>query len=167
MNNQQSTAQAQPTGANAQPASNPVAQYIEQSRNEWMTAISDMNASMTSLPKLNELINIIYTKRMEAVETYHKINDIILSRNKAYMATFTAMFNAIKLNGYNGMRFSSDQAIQRQLEVDLADQKEAVDLLKSHNDFMEETIETLDDMIYGIKYKIRVYELINGINQVR
>ena len=73
------------------------------------------------------------------------------------------MFNNIKINGYNGMRFTTDQSIARQVEVDLQDKKELIDLLVSQNAFIKETISTIDNIIYAIKDKIKIKEMLNGM----
>ena len=76
------------------------------------------------------------------------------------------MFNSIKVNGFNGIRLNTDQAISRQVECELQDKKEVIDLLNNHNNFMKETIQTIDNIIYGINQKVKIHALINGINNI-
>ena len=61
------------------------------------------------------------------------------------------------------MRFTTDQSIARQVEVDLQDKKELIDLLVSQNAFIKETISTIDNIIYAIKDKIKIKEMLNGM----
>ena len=138
-------------------------EMLTEQRVKWTKEIEDLNASMSSLVKVDELMNTVYSKRQSAVDYYYAMNNVILKQSKEYKASFNDMFNKIKINGYNGMRFTSDQGIQRQVEVDLQDKKELIDLLVSQNAFIKETIATIDNIIYAIKDKIKIKEMLNGM----
>ena len=45
----------------------------------------------------------------------------------------------------------------------LQDKKELIDLLVSQNAFIKETISTIDNIIYAIKDKIKIKEMLNGM----
>jgi hypothetical protein len=132
-------------------------------REKWTKDITELNEMMKTLVKVDELMNIIYSKRQEAVDYYYAMNGVILKQSKEYKALYNQMFNNIKINGYNGMRFTSDQGISRQVEVDLQDKKEVIDLLVSQNAFIKETISTIDNIIFAIKDKIKIKEMLNGM----
>lgn len=140
-----------------------VDEMLTEQRAKWTKEIEDLNASMSSLVKVDELMNTVYSKRQAAVDYYYAMNNVILKQSKEYKASFNKMFNEIKINGFNGMRFSSDQGIQRQVEVELQDKKELIDLLVSQNGFIKETISTIDNIIYAIKDKIKIKEMLNGM----
>lgn len=132
-------------------------------RQQWTEDINKLNELMKDLVKVDELMNIIYAKRQSAVDYYYAMASVIVKQSKDYKATYNNMFNNIKINGYNGMRFTSDQGIQRQVEVDLQDKKVVIDLLVSQNNFIKETISTIDNIIYAIKDKIKIKEMLNGM----
>ena len=136
---------------------------LTEQRAKWTKEIEELNASMASLVKVDELMNTIYAKRQAAVDYYYAMNNVILKQSKEYKAMYNTMFNNIKINGYNGMRFTTDQSIARQVEVDLQDKKELIDLLVSQNAFIKETISTIDNIIYAIKDKIKIKEMLNGM----
>lgn len=123
---------------------------LTQQRQKWTKEIEELNNQMQTLPKLNELLNVIYGKRQSAVEYYYAMNGVILKQSKEYKKLYNDMFNNIKINGYNGMRFTTDQSISRQVETELQDRKEIIDLLTNQNNFMKDTISTIDNLIYGI-----------------
>ena len=102
---------------------------LTEQRAKWTNEIEDLNASMSSLVKVDELMNTVYAKRQAAIDYYYAMNNVILKQSKEYKAIYNTMFNNIKINGYNGMRFTTDQSIARQVEVDLQDKKELIDLL--------------------------------------
>ena len=138
-------------------------EMLTEQRAKWTKEIEDLNASMSNLVKVDELMNTVYSKRQSAVDYYYAMNNVILKQSKEYKASFNKMFNEIKINGFNGMRFTSDQGIQRQVEVELQDKKELIDLLVSQNAFIKETIATIDNIIYAIKDKIKIKEMLNGM----
>ena len=138
-------------------------EILTEQRAKWTKEIEDLNTSMSSLIKVDELMNTVYSKRQAAVDYYYAMNNVILKQSREYNALYNKMFNDIKVNGYNGMRFTSDQSIARQVEVDLADKKELIDLLVSQNAFIKETIATIDNIIYAIKDKIKIKEMLNGM----
>lgn len=138
-------------------------EMLTEQRAKWTKEIEELNASMSSLVKVDELMNTVYSKRQSAVDYYYAMNNVILKQSKEYKASFNKMFNEIKINGFNGMRFTSDQGIQRQVEVELQDKKELIDLLVSQNAFIKETIATIDNIIYAIKDKIKIKEMLNGM----
>ena len=131
-------------------------EILTEQRAKWTKEIEDLNTSMSSLIKVDELMNTVYSKRQAAVDYYYAMNNVILKQSREYKALYNKMFNDIKVNGYNGMRFTADQSIARQVEVDLADKKELIDLLVSQNAFIKETIATIDNIIYAIKDKIKI-----------
>ena len=138
-------------------------EILTEQRAKWTKEIEDLNTSMSSLVKVDELMNTVYSKRQAAVDYYYAMNNVILKQSREYKALYNKMFNDIKVNGYNGMRFTADQSIARQVEVDLADKKELIDLLVSQNAFIKETIATIDNIIYAIKDKIKIEEMLNGM----
>ena len=138
-------------------------EILTEQRAKWTKEIEDLNTSMSSLIKVDELMNTVYSKRQAAVDYYYAMNNVILKQSREYKALYNKMFNDIKVNGYNGMRFTADQSIARQVEVDLADKKELIDLLVSQNAFIKETIATIDNIIYAIKDKIKIKEMLNGM----
>lgn len=136
---------------------------LTQQRQKWTSEIEALNSGMQSIPKLNELLNTVYTKRQNAVEYYYAMNGVILKQSKEYKKLYNDMFNNIKINGYNGMRFTTDQSIARQVETELQDRKEIIDLLTNQNNFIKDTISTIDNIIFGINQKIKIHEMINGL----
>lgn len=132
----------------------------------WVSEITNLNEGLKTMPKLDEMLNTVYIKRQNAVDYYYAMNGVVLKQTKEYKAQYNSMFNSIKVNGFNGIRLNTDQAISRQVECELQDKKEVIDLLNNHNNFMKETIQTIDNIIYGINQKVKIHALINGINNI-
>jgi hypothetical protein len=132
-------------------------------REKWTAEITAMNELMKTIPKVDELLGTIYAKRQEAVDYYHSMNNVILKQMREYKKLSNDMFNNIKVNGYNGLRMPNDTAISRCVETELMDKKAVIDLLTNHNNFIKETKDTIDNLIYGINQKIKVAEMLNGL----
>ena len=153
-NNQQTKTQQQPLTLEEQ---------LNEHRNKWTTEITSLNEMMKTLPKVNDLLGIVYMKRQEAVDYYHSMNTVILKQMREYKRQSLNMFNTIKISGYNGVRLPNDSAIQKVVEVELIDEKSIIDLLTNHNNFIKESIATIDNLIYGINQKIKLGEILNGL----
>ncbi len=153
-NNQQTNTQQQPLTLEEQ---------LNEHRNKWTTEITSLNEMMKTLPKVNDLLGIVYMKRQEAVDYYHSMNTVILKQMREYKRQSLNMFNTIKISGYNGVRLPNDSAIQKVVEVELIDEKSIIDLLTNHNNFIKESIATIDNLIYGINQKIKLGEILNGL----
>lgn len=136
---------------------------LTQLQTKWTNEITELNNMMKTLPKLDELLNIIYTKRQEAVDYYHSMNSVILKQTKDYKQEFNTICTSIRMNGVNGIRMQNDTAIAKHAESVLLDKKIAVELLGNHNTYIKETIQTIDNMIYGINQKIKLAEILNGL----
>ena len=131
-------------------------------QDKWTAEVTELNKMMTTLPRLDELLGIIYTKRQEAVDYYHGINTVLLKQNKEYKAAYNQMVAVIRTHGVNGIRLQ-DSAIHKHVEGELLDKKSAMEQLSNHNNFIKETISTIDNMIYGINQKIKLAEILNGL----
>ncbi|WQJ53741.1 MAG: hypothetical protein [Wendovervirus sonii] len=147
----------------AEMTGNQVVDSFTKERKKWTYVLSKMNEEMKDLPHLDELQNKIYMKRQEAVDYFYGLNAVILSQTKLYKHEFNNQFNNIKVNGYNGIRFSTDQMISRHIEVMLQERKETIDMLTNQQNFIKDTISTIDNIIYGINTKVKIKEMLNGL----
>lgn len=136
---------------------------LKQYQDKWTNEITELNNMMKTLPRLDDLLNIVYTKRQEAVDYYHSMNSIILKQTKDYKLEFNTICTNIRVSGLNGIRMQNDTAITKHVEGVLIEKKLAIELLANHNTYIKETIQTIDNMIYGINQKIKLAEILNGL----
>lgn len=164
---QQPTQSQQPIQNQQQPPAQPQQPTLEdklkQLQDKWTNEITELNGMMKTLQRLDELLNIIYTKRQEAVDYYHNMNAVILKQTKEYKQEFNVICMNARINGVNGLRLQNDTAIQKHAEGVLLDKKAAIEQLGNHNTFIKETVQTIDNMIYGINQKIKLAEILNGL----
>lgn len=131
-------------------------------QDKWTDSIKDLNVQMKSLPTLADMMNEVYMKRQDAIDVYYGTMKILSARTRDYKSKAAVIYNAIK-SGQNGLRYTNESAINIQIEARLSAEKEVIDLLTNFTNFMKETIQTIDNIIYGINSKIKIHELINGL----
>jgi len=117
---------------------------------------------MKTLPELADMMNDVYIKRQEALDLYYGTMKILSKFNRNYKVSAAGIYNSLK-SGQNGLRYTNESAITMQIEAQLSKEKEVIDLLTLFTDFMKETVHTIDNIIYGINPKIKIYEMINGL----
>ena len=117
---------------------------------------------MKTLPELDTMMNEVYMKRQEALDLYYGTMKIQSARTRDYNNKAASIYNALK-GGQNGLRYTNEAAITMQIEAKLSAEKECIDLLSNFTNFMKETVQTIDNIIYGINAKIKIYEMINGL----
>ena len=148
-NNEQST----------QPAT--LEEYIAQHQQQWSNVISEMNSMMKKFTDLPDLQMTIYSKRQNALDYYfnllYQISAIKIKKKKQY----ASKYNNYKVNSQ--IRYNSDTAINAQIASDLADVSYKLTLLENHSKYMQETIKTIDNLIYAISNRIRIEELIQNV----
>lgn len=131
-----------------------------QLREEWENEIATMNEEMKTLPKLNDLINVIYTKRQKLVDLYYGTMGVLKKQVRLYTVKYAELYNQLKMNAQ--IRYT-ETALANQIEAQLMPLKEVIENLKTFTEFVYETMKTLDNMIYGVNNKIKIYELMNGL----
>ena len=131
-------------------------------QDKWNDYIRELNEKMKDINSLNELLNIVYSKRQDAIDLYYGIMKILSVRTRDYKSKASNIYNTLK-SGQAGLRYTNESAISTQIESKLIYEKETIDLLTNFTNYMKDTIQTIDNMIYGINNKIKLYEMINGL----
>lgn len=144
---------------NNQPAT--LEEYIAQHQQQWSNVILEMNNMMKKFVDLPDLQMTIYSKRQNALDYYFNLLYQISAMSKEYKKQYAAKYNSYKVNSQ--IRYNSDTAINAQIASDLADVSYKLTLLENHSKYMQETIKTIDNLIYAISNRIRIEELIQNV----
>ena len=144
---------------NNQPAT--LEEYIAQHQQQWSNVILEMNNMMKKFADLTDLQMTIYSKRQNALYYYFNLLYQISAMSKEYKKQYAAKYNSYKVNSQ--IRYNSDTAINAQIASDLADVSYKLTLLENHSKYMQETIKTIDNLIYAISNRIRIEELIQNV----
>ena len=144
---------------NTQPAT--LEEYIAQHQQQWSNVILEMNNMMKKFADLPDLQMTIYSKRQNALDYYFNLLYQISAMSKEYKKQYAAKYNSYKVNSQ--IRYNSDTAINAQIASDLADVSYKLTLLENHSKYMQETIKTIDNLIYAISNRIRIEELVQNV----
>ena len=140
----------------------PLDEKLADLQDKWTDEIKNLNDQMKTLTSIDGLLNEVYAKRQDAVDLYYGTYKILARQTREYRTSAAAIYNNIK-TGANNIRYTNENAINMQVESQLADKKDIIDLMTSFTNFMKDTIQTIDNIIYGINSKIKVYEMMHGM----
>lgn len=137
--------------------------YILTHQQQWSAIIADLNGKMKNFADLADLQNVIYSRRQDALDYYFGMLSKISSLSRDYKLKYSQKYNYYKTQVQ--IRYSSEAAINAQIDSDLKDDKYQIELLDQHTKYMLETIKTIDSIIYAINNRIRIEELINQVKK--
>ena len=137
--------------------------YILTHQQQWSAIIADLNGKMKHFADLADLQNVIYSRRQDALDYYFGMLSKISSLSRDYKLKYSQKYNYYKTQAQ--IRYSSEAAINAQIDSDLKDDKYQIELLDQHTKYMLETIKTIDSIIYAINNRIRIEELINQVKK--
>jgi hypothetical protein len=132
--------------------------YINKHQTKWSELISEMNIKLKNFYDIPELQNIVYSERQNALDYYFGLLTKVASISKRYKKEYAEKYNAYKTTSQ--IRYSSDTAINAQVASDLCDLVYYSELLSNHAKYMQETIKTIDGIIYAINSRIEVEKLV-------
>ncbi len=135
--------------------------YILEHQQKWSSLIAELNGKMKKFADLPDLQNVIYSKRQDALDYYFGLLSKISYLTRDYKSKYSQKYNYYKTQAQ--IRYSSEAAINAQIDADLKDDKYQIELLDQHAKYMLETIKTIDSIIYAINNRIRIEELINQV----
>lgn len=134
--------------------------FIQNRQKEWTSIVTDLNKKLSKLAGVNELMYTLYTERQKAVEYYYTLLNKISKLSQAYKIQYAQKYNAYKVS--SNIRYNSDAAINAQIMSDLSDSVYTIELMNNFSKFMQETVKTIDNIIYAIQNRIKIEELIQG-----
>ena len=137
--------------------------YILTHQQQWSAIIADLNGKMKNFADLADLQNVIYSRRQDALDYYFGMLSKISSLSRDYKLKYSQKYNYYTTQAQ--IRYSSEAAINAQIDSDLKDDKYQIELLDQHTKYMLETIKTIDSIIYAINNRIRIEELINQVKK--
>ncbi len=135
-------------------------QKFEEERLEWTNKIKEMSQRLKKVFEINELMTEIYTERQRAVEYHHYLISLFIKINKVYKQKYSKQYDYYTFTSQK--RFPNDRNKEIQILSDLSNIVEKKEILNSHIKFIEKTIGTLDNMIFGIKHRIEIEQISRG-----
>lgn len=129
-------------------------------RTEWTAKIKDMSTMMRRLPDVAELMTTLYTERQRAVEYYHYLISLLSKISKTYRKQFAEKYDFYSYKTQK--RFPNEKVKEIQILADLAPTVFMREQIENHSKFIDKTISTMDNLIFGIKSRVEIEQILRG-----
>lgn len=129
-------------------------------RLNWGGKIKELSQKLRKALDVAELMTEIYTERQLALEYYHYLISLLIKVNKKYNKSYSDKYKFYKYESQE--RLPSDKLIQIRINTELQDIKERREVFDNHAKFMDGTVKTIDNIIFGMKSRIDVEQIARG-----
>ena len=135
------------------------AKLFEIERGEWKEKIQVIALSLKSIRTVAEAQVDLFSNRQILLEYSYKLAQIV-----SKLTTKERRLRASKLRDYttnSDVRYGSNET-KILIEGDVSDIVEKIQLVEGHRKFIDQTIQTVDHMLYGIKARIALEEYLRA-----
>jgi hypothetical protein len=135
------------------------AKLFENERAEWREKIQIIALNLKSIQTVAEAQIELFSTRQILLEYSYKLASII-----SKLGTKERQERARKLREYQeskDVRYGVNET-KTMVEADLAEITQKIELVEGHRKFLDQTIQTVDHMLYGIKSRIALEEYLRG-----
>jgi hypothetical protein len=129
-------------------------------RVEWTEKVKNMSTMMRKIADTAELMTSLYTERQRAVEYYHYLISLLSKINKTYRKQFSEKYDFYTYKTQK--RFPNERVKEIQIMTDLAPTVFLRDQIENHSKFIDRTIGTMDNIIFGIKSRVEIEQILRG-----
>jgi len=132
---------------------------FENERAEWKEKVQVLAIQMKDIKTLAKAQVDMFSSRQVLLEYSYKLASIISKLSSRYRSD-----KAKKLKDYsenNDVRYGSNEKTVL-IEGDLTEISEKIELVESHRKFIDQTIQTVDHMLYGVKSRIALEDYLRG-----
>jgi len=132
---------------------------FENERSEWSEKIKVVSLHLKSIKTVAEAQIDLFGYRQILLEYSFKLAAIVAKLNSKYNSE-----KSKKLKEYSeksDVRYGSTEKSVL-IEGDLVETTEKINLVESHRKFIDQTIQTVDHMLYGIKSRIALEDYLRG-----
>lgn len=127
-------------------------------RADWLSKIEYMSPKVGEMAKLVELQTDCYTYRQRAVDEYYSIQAAYIRINSEYKREYGKLYDFY--TNKSQIRYPNETSKAAKINSELSEVLAKRDLLDNHKDFMGETIKSIDAIIWGIKDRISIHQLL-------
>jgi len=135
------------------------ARLFETERGEWREKIQVIALGLKNIKTVAEAQVDLFSNRQILLEYSYKLAQIVTK-----LATKERNLRASKLRDYttnSDVRYGSNET-KVLIEGDVSDIVEKIQLVEGHRKFIDQTIQTVDHMLYGIKSRIALEEYLRA-----
>lgn len=132
---------------------------FDQERSEWKEKIQVISLSLKSIRTVAEAQVELFSNRQILLEYSFKLAQIV-----SKLASKERQARASKLKEYStnsDVRYGANET-KVLIESDVSEILEKIQLVEGHRKFIDQTIQTVDHMLYGIRQRIALEEYLRG-----
>ena len=129
-------------------------------REEWTGKVKEMSGRLKNVMEVYLLQVDVYTERQRAVEYYHYILSLLSKMGIEYNKQYTAKYDYYLTQ--SNVRYPNETSRTNKVMSELSELVYKREQLQIHAKFILATIGTIDNIIYGIKYRIDLQNISNG-----
>jgi hypothetical protein len=146
-----------PAPAEQQPVD--FAKIFERERAQWKEKIQGISLHIKSIQTVAEAQVDLFSTRQTLLEYSYNLAQII-----SKLSTKERREKAKKLKEYTeskDIRYGSNEKTAL-IEGDLAELRERMELVEGHRKYIDQTVQTVDHMLYGIRQRIALEDYLRG-----
>ncbi len=132
---------------------------FEIERSEWREKVQVLALEMKDIRTLAKAQVDLFSQRQVLLEYSYKLASIVSKLNSKYRTE-----KSRKLKEYSeksDIRYGANEKTVL-IEGDISEITEKIELVEGHRKFIDQTVQTLDHMLYGIKSRISLEEYLRG-----
>lgn len=133
---------------------------FKEERQSWTKKIQEMSIMIKQIGSMQELLTTVYTERQAAVEYYHYLISLMNRVNVIYRKIYAQKYEHYSF--VSQKRFPNENVKNNQILSEMEEVVQKKDALANHAKFMEGTQKTMDNLIFGIKYRIEIEQINRG-----
>ncbi len=132
---------------------------FDQERSEWKEKIQVISLSLKSIRTVAEAQVELFSSRQILLEYSYKLAQIVSKLTSKERQARSAKLREYTTN--TDVRYGSNET-KVLIESDISEILEKIQLVEGHRKFIDQTIQTVDHMLYGIKSRIALEEYLRG-----
>jgi hypothetical protein len=132
---------------------------FENERAEWREKIQVISIQMKDIKTLAKAQVDLFSQRQVLLEYSYKLASIISKLNSK-----SRVERSKKLKDYSersDVRYGANEKTVL-IEGELTEISEKIELVESHRKFIDQTVQTVDHMLYGVRQRISLEEYLRG-----
>lgn len=130
-------------------------------RETWTNRVKDYSKRLGNINKLPGAQIDIYSAKQELIEYFHYLKSLLLQKNKEYRKVYKQWYKYYSVD-YD-IRFPKDEVKTLFIKTKMEEILEIKDELENHLKFIERTISSIENLAFGIKYRIEMEDLTRKI----
>ena len=129
-------------------------------RLEWSQKIQEMSSEMKKVFNIPELMTNIYTERQRATEYYHYLISVMIKLNREYKKQYSERYDYWTFKAQ--IRYSNQGVLNNKIITELGDLVEKREAIENHSKFIQSTVSSIDNIIYGISKRVEIEQISRG-----